>query len=202
MQLLGGLVRRSRQVNHLPVILRWTAGERDGMDILHQWLTGHDPLEFVGQVELNTVFDVFIDRFAVKLTLFQQLGVLFGSGDRHVAEFLPGFLTEESDRGRRYGILLTTVDHRKEMANQRRVQAEYFAPRMSEEQLAPLIAALVGGPAGQFVVNVPNQGQVDNLPRDAVVECMAHVDALGVRPIAVGPSSTATARFRSRALWR
>ena len=174
-------------INHLPVILRWTAGERDGMDILHQWLTGHDPLEFVGQVELNTVFDVFIDRFAVKLTLFQQLGVLFGSGDRHVAEFLPGFLTEESDRGRRYGILLTTVDHRKEMANLRRVQAEYFAPRMSEEQLAPLIAALVGGPAGQFVVNVPNQGQVDNLPRDAVVECMAHVDALGVRPIAVGP---------------
>jgi alpha-galactosidase/6-phospho-beta-glucosidase family protein len=28
---------------------------------------------------------------------------------------------------------------------------------------------------------------VDNLPRDAVVECMAQVDTLGVRPIAVGP---------------
>jgi alpha-galactosidase/6-phospho-beta-glucosidase family protein len=174
-------------INHLPVILHWTADERDGMDILRERLATHDPLDFVGEVELNTVFDVFIDRFAVKLTLFQQLGMLFGSGDRHVAEFFPGFLTEENDYGRRYGILLTTADHRIEMANLRRVQAEYVVPRMSDEQLAPLIAALVGGPAGQFVVNVPNQGQVDNLPRDAVVECMAHVDALGVRPVAVGP---------------
>jgi alpha-galactosidase/6-phospho-beta-glucosidase family protein len=47
-------------------------------------------------------------------------------------------------------------------------------------------AFIGGGPAGRFVVNVPNQGQIDNLPRDAVVECIAEVDALGVRPLAVG----------------
>ncbi len=33
--------------------------------------------------------DVFYDRLALKLTLFEQLGVLFGAGDRHVAEFFP-----------------------------------------------------------------------------------------------------------------
>jgi alpha-galactosidase len=33
---------------------------------------------------------------------------------------------------------------------------------------------------------VPNTGQIDNLPRAAVVECHAHVDALGVRPLATG----------------
>ena len=59
--------------------------------------------------------------------------------------------------------------------------------KRSTEQLAPLMAALDGGPAGKFVVNVPNQGQIDNLPHDAVVECIAEVSSLGVRPLAAGP---------------
>jgi alpha-galactosidase/6-phospho-beta-glucosidase family protein len=79
------------------------------------------------------------------------------------------------------------------MARARRVRIEQFVAgaweplRRSEEQLAPVMAALAGGPTGQFVVNVPNQGQIDNLPREAVVECMAEVGRLGVRPLAVGP---------------
>jgi len=118
--------------------------------------------------------------------------VLFGAGDRHVAEFIPGFLTEASERGRRYGVVLTTADQREEMARLRRAQIELFVGgeteklQRSQEQLAPVMAALAGGPAGQFIVNVPNNGQIDNLPREAVVECMAEVDSLGVRPLAVG----------------
>jgi len=179
-------------INHLPVILRSSIGGRDGMDMLRAWLAEHGTFAFVDQVELDTVFDVFVDRLAVKLTLFEQLGVLFGAGDRHVAEFFPGFLTETSEHGRRYGILLTTVDQREEMARLRRAQIEYFVAggtenlRMSEEQLAPVMAALSGGPSGRFIVNVPNRGQVDNLPRDAVIECVAEVDSLGARPLAVG----------------
>jgi alpha-galactosidase len=179
-------------INHLPVVLRCSVGGRDGLQMLRNWLAEHGSFKFVDDLELNTVFDVFIDRLAVKLTLFEQLGVLFGAGDRHVAEFFPGFLTEASERGRRYGVVLTTADHRQEMARLRRAQIEYFAAggyekhRQSEEQLAPVMAALAGGPAGRFVVNVPNWGQVDNLPRDAVVECMAEIDPLGVHPLAVG----------------
>ena len=48
------------------------------------------------------------------------------------------------------------------------------------------MAALAGGPAGRFVVNRPNQGQIDDLPRGAVVETYATVDVLGVHPSAVG----------------
>ncbi|HSR33640.1 MAG TPA: hypothetical protein VLY63_23995 [Anaerolineae bacterium] len=180
-------------INHLPVILRLDIGGRDGLEMLRDWLAEHGPFARVGQVELNIVFDVFIDRLAVKLTLFEQLGVLFGAGDRHVAECIPGFLSEEHERGRRYGILLTTVDQREEMAAMRRAEVERLVAGQSQllqqstEQLAPLLAALAGGPAGKFIVNVPNEGQIDNLPRDAVVECIAEIDALGVRPLAVGP---------------
>jgi alpha-galactosidase len=179
-------------VNHLPAILRCSVGGRDGLALLREWLSTHDPFEFARGVELNNVFDVFVDRLALKLTLFEQLGALFGAGDRHVAEFFAGCLTEQTEWGRRYGILLTTVDQREEMARVRRSQIEHFADggdwrlEKSEEQLAPVMAALLGGPAGRFVVNVPNRGQVDNLPRDAVVECVAEIDALGVRPLAVG----------------
>jgi alpha-galactosidase/6-phospho-beta-glucosidase family protein len=180
-------------INHLPVILRFDVGGQNGLEMLRDWLAEHGPFARVGRVELNIVFDVFVDRLAVKLMLFRQLGVLFGAGDRHVAEFIPGFLTEANERGRRYGILLTTVDQREEMARLYRYQVESLVRGQSgqadrsSEQLAPVMAALAGGPAGTFIVNVPNQGQIDNLPRDAVVECIADISSLGVRPLAVGP---------------
>jgi alpha-galactosidase len=179
-------------INHLPVILRCDASGYDGLDMLRAWLAEHGPFAHVGQLDLGSVFDVFIDRLAVKLTLFEQLGVLFGAGDRHVAEFMPGFLTNTSERGRRYGVVLTTVDQREEMACLRRAQIERFVDgqpeelQRSTEQLASVMAALAGGPAGRFIVNVPNQGQIDNLPREAVVECIAEVTSLGARPLAVG----------------
>jgi alpha-galactosidase len=179
-------------INHLPVILRCDVGGKDGFALLREWLATHDPFEFARGVEPGNVFDVFIDRLALKLTLFEQLDVLFGAGDRHVAEFFPNVLTEQTEWGRRYGILLTTVDQREEMARVRRSHIEYYVNggewRLGKSggQLAAGLAALLGGPRGRFVVNVPNRGQVDNLPREAVVECVAEIDALGVRPLAVG----------------
>ena len=179
-------------INHLPVILRCDINGRDGLTLVREWVSEHAPFSSLDQVEVNNVFDVFVDRWAVKLTLFEQLGVLFGAGDRHVAEFFSGFLTEESEYGRRYGVLQTKVDQRQEMTRVRRASVEEFvngAPQKlerSDEQLAPVMAALVGGTQGRFVVNVPNQGQIENLPRDAVVECIAEIDSLGVHPLACG----------------
>jgi alpha-galactosidase len=181
-------------INHLPVILRASVGGRDGLALLRDWLAGHGPFAFVARHDPDPLTDIFQDRLAVKLTLFEPLGMLFGAGDRHVAEFFPGFLSEAGQRGRRYGVELTTIAQREELARQRRAQIERFvagaeadeALQHSDEQLAPIMAALAGGPPGRFVVNVPNRGQVDNLPREAVVECIADVGRLGVQPLAVG----------------
>jgi alpha-galactosidase/6-phospho-beta-glucosidase family protein len=179
-------------INHLPIILNMDVDGRDGMDLLRQWLAEHNVFEFTND-HVDDVRNIFKDRLAVKLSLFEKLGVLFGAGDRHVAEFLPGFLTEEAERGARYGVVLTTVDHRQELARQRRVGIEAFvnenAPeelKMSFEQLAPVMAALSGGPPVNCFVNIPNQGQISNLPLESTVECVAQIDALGVRPLAVG----------------
>jgi alpha-galactosidase/6-phospho-beta-glucosidase family protein len=179
-------------INHLPVILRFNLGGRDGIALLREWLTRHRPADAITQTTLTTVRDVFKDQLALKLFLLDQLGVLFGAGDRHVAEFLPGFLTPATQYGLAYGIFLTRIEHREEVFRWRRAQIEQFvagakvALEPSNEQLAKVMAALAGGPAGRFIVNIPNQGQIDNLPREAIVECMARVDALGVHPEATG----------------
>lgn len=181
-------------INHLPVILQCRIGPRDGLAMLRYWSAEHGPLALIDQHDPNPFDDIFEDRLGVKLTLLEQLGILFGAGDRHLAEFFSGFLTEASGYGHHYGVVLTKVSHRQQLAAWRRAQIEQFAAngaaaelQKSDEQLAPVMAALAGGPTGQFVVNIPNTGQIDNLPRQVVVECMAEIDALGVRPLATGP---------------
>lgn len=179
-------------INHLPVILRFHLGARDGIALLREWLTHHRPTDTITQTSLTTARDVFKDQLALKLFLLDQLGILFGAGDRHVAEFFPGFLTPATRYGLAYGIFLTRIEHREEVFRLRRAQIERFVAgepselELSNEQLAKVMAALAGGASGRFIVNVPNQGQIDNLPRDVVVECMARVDALGVHPEATG----------------
>lgn len=184
-------------INHLPIILRFTVGGRDGIALLRDWLTQHRPAEAITQMTLNTARDVFTDQLALKLFLLDQLDILFGAGDRHVAEFFPGFLTDAAQHGLAYGIFLTRIEQREQIFRDRRAQIEQFVAGESqelaptEEQLTGVMAALAGGTPGRFIVNVPNQGQVDDLPRDAVVECMARVDALGVHPETTGALSHA-----------
>ena len=178
-------------INHLPAILRLRVNGQDGFLLLQEWLGNHDVFEFTDQ-HIPGPENVFNDRLAVKLFLFKKLGVLFGSGDRHIAEFFPGFLDNDNHRGERYGVVLTTIDHRENLAHQDRREYEQFVNGSdinlspTNEQVVPVMAALSGGPTGQFIVNIPNVGQIDNLPRDAVVECRAHIDQTGVHPFSVG----------------
>ena len=179
-------------INHLPVILNLQVGQNDGMVLLRDWLAEHGSFAFADE-HLSTIHDIFHDRLCVKFSLLENLGVLFGAGDRHVAEFFPGFLTEQNENGGHYGVVLTTIAHRTTLVEQRRGELEAFVKgkpqewTKSTEQLADIMAALSGGPTGEFIVNVPNSGQIDNLPRDAVVECKASLDASGVRPLVTGP---------------
>jgi alpha-galactosidase len=182
-------------INHLPIVLRFNVGKQDGISLLRDWLTQHRPTETVAPPTINAAADVFKDQLALKLFLLDQFGTLFGAGDRHVAEFFPGFLTDATQRGLAYGVLLTRIEHREDIFRERRARIERFVAggiwelEPTEEQLTSVMAALAGGPAGRFIVNVPNRGQIDNLARDAVVECMARVDALGVHPETTGALS-------------
>ncbi len=181
-------------INHLPWITEWRIGGRDGHAYLREWLAQHGARRFARDNLVNTCDSVFEDRHAVKFTLFEVYGVLAGAGDRHVAEFFPHFIRRETDWGREYGVELTTVAHREERHAReharllRCLDGEEALPLThSVEEVAELIAALQGGPAGRFIVNLPNRGQIPNLPAGAVVESYATIDKTGVHPEALAP---------------
>ena len=130
----------------------------------------------------------------MKSALFEIYGALPAGGDRHVAEFFPFFLTEEADAGRKWGVHLTTVEERRtewQPAALRNCKDMLRGKKpidlvRSGETVSLIIDALSGGPAFVDVMNLPNDGQVSNLPRGACVETMAIADATGARGLAVG----------------
>ena len=59
--------------------------------------------------------------------------------------------------------------------------ADDVPPWPSGELVAPLVDAVVTGKARRLPVNIPNAGNVTNLPDGAVVEIMGTVDGTGAR---------------------
>ncbi len=128
--------------------------------------------------------------------LFEVFGYMPIWNGRHLSEFFPHFLTPESGYGERYGFLdqMVTVKDRFAAMKQRRkrwldmVKGKGL-PELSlgDEPIVPIIMAMETNRPYRFMANLPNHGQVENLPLDVVVETPAIADAAGVHPIASGP---------------
>jgi alpha-galactosidase len=125
--------------------------------------------------------------------LFDETGVMPYLGDRHICEFFPCYITDRAAM-KRYRLVRTTIGERRLNFRQRdrRLQAmvageipeDYFG--RSRETAAGIVAAHMTGRAFIDVGNLPNIGQVANLPRGAVVETATRVDSNGFAPICFG----------------
>jgi alpha-galactosidase len=188
-------------VNHLPFVTALDVGGADGFDLLRAVLDESerraaeplamavpDGLDFVKVSEGPdwTKGDI-LHNWRVKLELFARFGVLPGAGDRHLAEFFPHFLTETSDWGERWGVGLTTIEDRErdQDAHVAALRAMLASDRVeslpSGEMVAPVIQCLLLDQPGHFPLNIPNEGQVADLPLGATVESICIVDGGGVR---------------------
>jgi alpha-galactosidase len=189
-------------VNHLPLVTEMhDAGGADALaqlrDLLDDperaaretmWMEPPAAMEYekVTPGERWHKADV-IHNNRVRLELFHRFGVLPGSGDHHVAEFFPGFVTPENDYGSQWKVHIYGL--RKHMADADDDVTHYEAVRDSDavsrfpsgELVAPLLEALITGTRRDLPVNLPNHGQVVNLPDGLVVEAMGTVDGDGVR---------------------
>ena len=135
----------------------------------------------------------------MKFSLFERFGVLPGAGDRHLVEFFPGFLTEESGWGKRWNVGLTSIADREVWVD--RYKAEFAklskvteVPNMpSGEMVAPMIDSFIRNKPRDFPLNLPNAGQCPDLPKDAVVESMvtATSDGLAGRDHGRAPAALA-----------
>lgn len=192
-------------VNHFFWITAAKTGQRDILtdmrrQILERSITDiwrdsqADPAGFKSNRELAT-------------ELFRSTGYMPYLGDRHTCEFLPGYITSLENM-KKYRLVRTSIRERAESfrhrtrnlrAMTRRMQStrakdrEWLESRRgailkrSRETAADIIAAHVTGVPFIDVGNVPNIGQVSNLPMGAVLETAVRVDRNGFTPLAFGP---------------
>ena len=188
-------------VNHLPFITEIDVNGADGFALLRDLLDhaderadeplamalpedlGHEPTSGSGEWTKADLLRVN----QVKLECFRRFGVLPGAGDRHVAEFFPDFLTPETSWGDDWGVDLTSI------ADRERWQAKYVGEfeamlaadavdaMPSGELVAAVIQCMLTNTPGWFPLDLPNAGQVADLPPDVVVESMCVVDGDGAR---------------------
>ncbi|ASB60018.1 alpha-galacturonidase [Bacillus sp. A053] len=133
---------------------------------------------------------VFHSAHRVAFDLFETYGAIPAAGDRHLAEFLPGPYLKQPEVWKFH---LTPISFRKQDRALKRQETERFiqqqrgvAGKASGEEGVNIIAALLG--LGELVtnVNMPNQGQVSNLPIQAIVETNAFITRNSVKPIFSG----------------
>ena len=179
-------------VNHFPVVTALDVDGSDGLALLRELTeeqggadalaaSVHEPAEPFTRVD-------FARRHVLSLTLLERWGALPAAGDRHLSEFLPSVLTEESGWGAAWGIELTPISRREDH------QLEYIADvdamlageqplatHPSGELVAPVLDSLLTGTRREAPLNLPNVGQCPDLPADAVVESNCVVDGEGVQ---------------------
>ena len=125
--------------------------------------------------------------------LFNETGVMPYFGDRHTCEFFPCYITSE-ETSAKYGLVRTTIEERKKGFYERKaalqrmitdeIDGDYL--KRSRETAADIIAAHATGSVFIDVGNLPNIGQIANLPEGVVVETAIRVDRNGFTPIAFG----------------
>ncbi|HEY7915862.1 MAG TPA: hypothetical protein VIC86_02700 [Acidimicrobiales bacterium] len=180
-------------VNHFPVVTALDVDGEDGFAILADMVEEAGGLGALapgpGRPEARefTPLD-FVQRHALKLTLLDRWGALPAAGDRHVAEFVPWVLTEESGWGAEFNIELTSIAQRQEHQTGYVADVDAWLAGTKPLQTWPsgelpalVIDSLVTGTARCLPVNIPNAGQVPDVPPDVVVESICMVDGDGVR---------------------
>ncbi|HEX5414739.1 MAG TPA: hypothetical protein VFZ25_03675 [Chloroflexota bacterium] len=134
------------------------------------------------------------DGYYLADELFRFTGLLPYLGDRHTCEFFAPYITSMANQAT-YHLKRTTIEERRERLRRTEAEIERMTAeeipehyrKRSRETAADIIDAFVAGKPFVDVGNVPNVGQIANLPRGAVVETPVLVTPNGFQPIAVGP---------------
>ncbi len=130
----------------------------------------------------------------VKFDLFRRFGLIAAAGDRHLAEFMPGDeYLKDPDAVRDWRFGLTTAQWRKDDLKERMEKSRTMVSGERAVDLEPsgeegilLMKALCGLDRVVSNVNLPNAGQISNLPLGAVVETNAVFARDSVRPVLAG----------------
>ncbi len=137
---------------------------------------------------------VFRNNHKVKIDLFLRYGIIAAAGDRHLAEFCDKeWYIDNPELVEKWGYALTPVKWRTDNLAERLEKSakllsgeEEFEIKPSGEEGVDQIRALLGLQDLVTNVNIPNVGQIPNLPLGAVVETNATFRSNELRPVMAG----------------
>lgn len=154
---------------------------------------GIDPFDFKN--------DYFLYGNKVKMDLFRRYGVLAAAGDRHLVEFVnSSWYLASPETAKKWLFNLTPVSFRKRQQRERIEESVAMANgkkpvsvAKSNEEACDLIQAVLGMKKVVSNVNIPNVGQMTDMPKGAVVETNCVFDSDSVKPVVAKPLPVAVA---------
>lgn len=160
---------------------------------IHDRRTGEDlyPLLRERFFELDESFEPLTRR------VFRDFGLFPIPGDTHLCEYLPWMSDPVTKPWERFNIRLYdwelmagvrdfSLDRLNEMADGN-MTIDGLLETDSEGALEMIENVAYGGNHYHLAANLPNVGQIPNLPLGATVETPVHVSGAGIRPVHVGP---------------
>lgn len=198
---IEGITRQDIKVNVLGInhFTWFSAASYQGMDLFPLYADFskkyiQSGFDYVENVNLNKNF---VCNHKVKFDLFDKYGLIAAAGDRHLAEFMPAsYYLRTPETVSEWGFALTSVDWREEDLQQRLARREALISgnetlelKTSGEEGHLLMKALLG--LGDLIsnVNIPNSGQIENLPIGAIVETNALFRRNEICPVHAGKIS-------------
>lgn len=180
-------------INHFTWLNSATWRGTDLFPLYRRFAEKYRETGFLRGMDDNWMNNFFACSHKVKFDLFLRYGLIAAAGDRHLAEFLPPWYLKDADTARSWGFSLTPVSWRKadlkdRLARQARLLSgeEKLDLRGSGEEGHLLIKALLGLSDMVSNVNIPNRGQIANLPLGAVVETNAVFRLNEISPVYAG----------------
>lgn len=181
-------------VNHFTWLTSAKYKNIDLFPIYEKFAEKYAETGYTEKLDKNWMNNFFACSERVKLDLFKRYGYIAAAGDRHLAEFCEGkWYLESPEKARKWGFGLTPVSWRKENLKERLEKSEKL--RNGEEKVeikgtgeegVNQIRALLGLCDLVTNVNIPNCGQIPNLPLGAVVETNAVFRNDSVTPVMAG----------------
>lgn len=189
-------------LNHLTFLTRLRHNGADAIPMIHAKLASQRPQlekELAEKTEWANIVSgrpprYWDDPFA--WGMFERYSVFPCAMDRHAVEFYPERFPGGSYCGHKLGREAFPIDERIALGDtwyddMRRIAhspdplpKEYYENVPGEsEQLLEIMHSLLGDQRKVFSINMPNEGQADFLPRDAIIECNGAAVAGGFAPL-------------------
>jgi len=162
--------------------------------------------ERAGEDRFAFRYNVFAYGNKMKFDLFQKYGALAAAGDRHIAEFLPGnWYLKDPETVKKWQFCLTSVDFREKDQAEKIADTiamaegrKEFPVKKSDEEAVAMLKALLGFGTLVTNVNMPNRGQMPQMPMGAIVETNCVFSNDMVSPVVSKPLPTGVKSLVSR----